>query len=87
LALADCVGELGCPQAETEVRSDILVDGNVRLTDRWAADFTAQLDNQAQFARRTVTSLRYSPTNYRTVSVGLRTQKATADAVQTEFVD
>ncbi len=87
LTLADCVGETGCPQAETEVRSDILVDGNVRLTDRWAADFTAQFDNQAEFARRTVTSLRYSPTNYRTVSVGLRTQKATADAVQSEFVD
>jgi LPS-assembly protein len=87
LALADCVGELGCPQAETEVRSDILVDGNVRLTDRWAADFTAQLDNQAQFARRTVTSLRYSPTNYRTISVGLRTQKAAPEAAQTEFVD
>lgn len=87
LTLADCVGQTGCPQAETEVRSDILVDGNVRLSDRWAADFSAQLDNQAQFARRTVTSLRYSPTNYRTVSVGLRTQKATEDAVQTEFVD
>ncbi|MDP4621994.1 MAG: LPS-assembly protein LptD, partial [Hydrogenophaga sp.] len=87
LTLADCVGEVGCPQAETEVRSDILLDGNVRLTDRWAADFTAQLDNQAEFARRTVTSLRYSPTNYRTVSVGLRTQKATTEAEQTEFVD
>ena len=87
LTLADCVGETGCSQAETEVRSDILVDGFVRLTDRWGADFSAQMDNQLKFARRTVSSLRYSPTNYRSVSVGLRTQKATADAVQTEFVD
>lgn len=87
LTLADCVGETGCSQDETEVRSDILVDGFVRLTDRWGADFSAQMDNQLRFARRTVSSLRYSPTNYRSVSVGLRTQKATADTVQTEFVD
>jgi LPS-assembly protein len=87
LTLADGVGETGCSQQETEVRSDILVDGFMRLTDRWGADFSAQMDNQLKYARRTVTSLRYSPTNYRTVSVGLRTQKATADAVQTEFVD
>jgi LPS-assembly protein len=86
LTLDDCVGEVGCPQAETTVRSDILVEGNLRLTDRWATDFSAQLDSQAEFARRTVTSLRYSPTNYRTVNVGLRTQRS-SDVAQTEFVD
>ena len=87
LTLADCVGEVGCPQAETEVRSDILLDGNVRLNDRWAADFTAHLDNKIQFAKRTVSALRYSPSNYRTVSIGLRTQKSNLVSDQTEFVD
>lgn len=87
LTLADCVGEAGCPQDVAEVRSDMLVEGNLRMTERWATDFSAHLDDEAQFAKRTVTSLRYSPSNYRTVSVGVRTQKAAADADQTEFLD
>jgi LPS-assembly protein len=90
LTLEDCVGEVGCPQETSQPRSDILVDAQIRWDSRWSTELASQFDPNNQEARRTVATARYSPSNYRTVSVSYRHQNpVVVDATnpETEHVD
>jgi LPS-assembly protein len=88
--LEDCVGQDGCLQEKSQPLSDILVEANARWDDRWAAELGAQLDQETQETRRSVATVRYSPSNYRTLSASYRYQNPKVpDATnpETEHVD
>jgi len=91
LTLEDCVGENLCPQEVSESKSDILLDAQIRWDDRWATQFSSQFDRNTQEARRTVATARYSPTDYRTLSVSYRLQNPVVvdeiSNLKTEHVD
>jgi LPS-assembly protein len=90
LTLQDCVGQEGCSLSESQPLSDILLEAHARLDDRWSTQATSQVDQNTQEVRRTVATARYSPSNYRTVSLSYRYQNPLAvDAtnLQTEHVD
>jgi LPS-assembly protein len=90
LTIEDCVGETGCPQTKSQSLSDILVEANVRWDDRWAAELSAQLDQDTQETRRSVAAARYSPSNFRTLSASYRYQNPkVVDAAnpETEHLD
>jgi len=84
------VGETGCPHTKSQSLSDILVEANVRWDDRWAAELSAQLDQDTQETRRSVATARYSPSNFRTLSASYRYQNPkVVDAAnpETEHLD
>ncbi|MEY4507655.1 MAG: hypothetical protein RL297_2233 [Pseudomonadota bacterium] len=72
LTLADCVGQAGCPQTQSQPLSDVLLEATARWDERWSGELSAQVDQETRETRRSVATARYSPSPYRTVSAAYR---------------
>lgn len=59
--------------------SDILLGAAVNWTDKWSFEGTTQYNQDLNRTVRTTATARYSPSNYRTVNVGYRTQYDTVN--------
>lgn len=55
--------------------SDILLEGRVSIADRWNASSVVQIDQENKTVRRSTNALRYTPSAYRSFSVGYTLQR------------
>jgi LPS-assembly protein len=59
--------------------SDVLVEGRLSWSDQWSGALTVQVDQDTNRIRRSTSSVTYTPTNYRSLSVGYSLARDTSE--------
>ena len=65
--------------ALTATWSDVLVEGRLSVTDQWSGALSVQVDQDTNRIRRTTSTVTYTPSNYRSLSVGYSFQRDTSE--------
>lgn len=72
-------GLVDASKALTTTWSDVLVEGRLSWSDQWSGALTVQVDQDTKRIRRSTSSVTYTPTNYRSLSVGYSLARDTSE--------